>query len=1518
MMRIQGASDASRGRPHSRNKKWVAGQVDSQNGHATDSERWERGSQRRRGRGRGHAPAHHGTHLTVPTDVYDEGASATEDEGVSGAESAYEDELPQIEEPEHIEDREAFYKELVRQREIERKKAIVEGKMDDPNVPKRLEDAITMVGTCMDMCPRFERYRRERENNLDKWETIPGTKRVDHRRAVKIYERAAGDKTLPSDLRPPPVLKKTLDYLFHDLLMREGFSETHDFIRDRSRAVRADFTMQHETGPIAIECHDRCARYHILALHLERDNPKFVLHLEEQQLMFTLQSLKEFYDDQRGRYQSPTELEMRVYHRLIHIRDQRERHEDIPDEIRNHPVFNLTTQFRLRVQAKSAPISKTSRLVVDEEAMHIFGQLAAVLREQNNVAMIYLVACIMERLFGKDTIEDIEAIRGDLTLAEIIDGISRPLDDTQLETADEGHAYIEDAASATEEITDMDEEPEQDEQPVPAPSAYAVPPVTKSATEWLTNNFGAQPPAPTAGPSTNVFSSVSAPVGSSSSGTSAFTGLATSKPTSNTFGTTSGFGSPGSAFSTSASAPSLSGSAFGNLATKSSVFGGTTFGPVPTGTPPAPGSIFGGGSAPKSVFGASAAPPLTSQPTWATEAPNLGGQFTAPSQNTTPQAAERTPPRNASAPLNPSVPSFVPPQVSSGVASSSFAPPQPAPVVEKPSSIFSTNLFPATPAVPAGEPAKPSGSIFSIPLFPTHQPQTTSPPVQSLPPIPPDVPTEPSSPVAPEQSLPDQTQTPARSFTERRKSLWDLPGSSSPFSRLREDRMTFTPTPGNAPEPRTPISPTAGPPSLGRAPHIALPPTPTARWFDPDSQPQSLGEQSDVALSRKRSLLHFPSLTLPTTPSASEILSPIHLTTPTPGKTAPAASGGPSPLYRSHIAESVPSSEPSTSTMRPPLPKPTTPPALKPVLEIQTNGISNSAPSPTKASTSVSANGKGKAKETQADLDTKATRFLRTSTLVRSCWSRWRARMEAQHEWEEAIRRSEAYKTRVHKSELQTSFSGSSIKSLGLGAGEGGKELGKKRRISMPPDIGEAQVRRAKRRRSKQFQSPLTDEALTRRLQENREENEKRWAPGSFRKAVLDRLKARLEPGDELDDWCLWVSMNTENDKTAVWIERKLDVPASGYWVSENVFSIPAFKKPEGPGSPGLIVFERTPLEGTDDEIEKKYRVLDDCARLRDVLGFLPPLDQRRYIPCLLIITWSENEDCEKTRDLVDMTHKLVKEGTIKHVSYFKVATTVKDLDEKFASTIDITPLDVEDRLAVPLGWRDIRSLFVDPVHSAISDLLDTCWPDDEFNWVRYNQVMSAIGDILNCALRAILSLFNDTPSYVTVEIPEDVPQPGVTGRKYATGAFSEGLADLLYSSAKDLLGNRFASAPMLFPRDVVDAAQRATESAINRQVHKLRQLAADAALRASVSSSVGPSPKRRASSDDPRLNGSTSSKRVRRSPSDDGIIDVYADDTSTSPPPSISAATDMSDKPLVTVGMLRALARDVLKTYDK
>ncbi|KAJ3710129.1 SAC3/GANP/Nin1/mts3/eIF-3 p25 family-domain-containing protein, partial [Lentinula guzmanii] len=277
------------------------------------------------------------------------------------------------------------------------------------------------------MCPRFERYRRERENNLFPWETLPPPhhKRVDHARAVKAYERAPGDKTLPSDLRPPGVLVGVLDYLFGELIPKEGFVRVFGFVRDRTRAVRGDFTMQHERGREAIGCHERCVRFHVLALHEMRGEKEFSVSLEEQQLMNTLQSLKEFYTDQRTSYTSPNELEMRIYHRLIHIRDQRERHDDVPREIQTHPVYRLTEEFRKRVQERSVPITKTSRLVVDEAGMRVFGELVGELRKGGGGGrgMVYLVACILEHLFGEETIEDMESVRGGLELKDVIDGV---------------------------------------------------------------------------------------------------------------------------------------------------------------------------------------------------------------------------------------------------------------------------------------------------------------------------------------------------------------------------------------------------------------------------------------------------------------------------------------------------------------------------------------------------------------------------------------------------------------------------------------------------------------------------------------------------------------------------------------------------------------------------------------------------------------------------------------------------------------------------------------------------------------------------------------------------------------------------------------------------------------------------------------------------------------------------------------------------------------------------------------
>lgn len=254
-----------------------------------------------------------------------------------------------------------------------------------------------------------------------------------------------------------------------------------------------------------------------------------------------LQSLKEFYHDQRGHYQSPSELEMRVYHRLVHIRDQRERHDDIPQALLNHPVFELTTKFRARIQAKSAPITKTSPLSVDAEAMNIFAELAGVLRREGNVVMTYLVACILERHFGKGTIEDIESIRGDLSFSDIIDG------------------YI--GTGSQEHDTDIDisvvDETEDQAEP-PAHTHHESPiPLQPSGTQWLTDTFGSKPTQsaffkpgttdphsqPSAAPPQSAFSNLKTvpnAFGTAAFGTqSAFTNAGSTAPPISVFGTIS-------------------------------------------------------------------------------------------------------------------------------------------------------------------------------------------------------------------------------------------------------------------------------------------------------------------------------------------------------------------------------------------------------------------------------------------------------------------------------------------------------------------------------------------------------------------------------------------------------------------------------------------------------------------------------------------------------------------------------------------------------------------------------------------------------------------------------------------------------------------------------------------------------------------------------------------------------------------------------------------------------------------
>lgn len=50
--------------------------------------------------------------------------------------------------------------QLKKNREKERRDAIKNGFLADPDRPTSLANAITPVGTCQDMCPEFERVER--------------------------------------------------------------------------------------------------------------------------------------------------------------------------------------------------------------------------------------------------------------------------------------------------------------------------------------------------------------------------------------------------------------------------------------------------------------------------------------------------------------------------------------------------------------------------------------------------------------------------------------------------------------------------------------------------------------------------------------------------------------------------------------------------------------------------------------------------------------------------------------------------------------------------------------------------------------------------------------------------------------------------------------------------------------------------------------------------------------------------------------------------------------------------------------------------------------------------------------------------------------------------------------------------------------------------------------------------------------------------------------------------------------
>lgn len=68
--------------------------------------------------------------------------------------------------------------------------------------------------------------------------------------------------------------------------MENPFIKCHAFLRDRTRSIRQDFTLQNIRDITAVHCHERIARFHILAIHelCGYDEEKFSEQQETEQL----------------------------------------------------------------------------------------------------------------------------------------------------------------------------------------------------------------------------------------------------------------------------------------------------------------------------------------------------------------------------------------------------------------------------------------------------------------------------------------------------------------------------------------------------------------------------------------------------------------------------------------------------------------------------------------------------------------------------------------------------------------------------------------------------------------------------------------------------------------------------------------------------------------------------------------------------------------------------------------------------------------------------------------------------------------------------------------------------------------------------------------------------------------------------------------------------------------------------------------------------------------------------------
>ncbi|OBZ81156.1 SAC3 family protein 1, partial [Choanephora cucurbitarum] len=255
-------------------------------------------------------------------------------------------------------------------------------------------------------CPDFEILEREIQNGLDSLE-MDAYGNADKHKVVKAYRRSAAgnEQPLPSDVRTPESLVSTLDYLVDEVLSQQPLEKCHAFIRDRTRSIRQDFTLQNIRDITAVQVHERIARFHILCLHemCGLDESKFSEQQETEQLRKVLLSLMEFYDDLREEgIETTNEPEFRAYYMLSHIRDQdiARQAQTLPMHVFKHPYITRALDFFGLVQRNNEIMETSSRRNKPENveaSQNFYSRFFKLIQDSQTT---FLMGCMLESHFA--------------------------------------------------------------------------------------------------------------------------------------------------------------------------------------------------------------------------------------------------------------------------------------------------------------------------------------------------------------------------------------------------------------------------------------------------------------------------------------------------------------------------------------------------------------------------------------------------------------------------------------------------------------------------------------------------------------------------------------------------------------------------------------------------------------------------------------------------------------------------------------------------------------------------------------------------------------------------------------------------------------------------------------------------------------------------------------------------------------------------------------------------------------